>query len=77
MIRLKTCHIFYYLQGYHRDVLERWPPPPASGAIAVVHPPAPVIDETLPNVVTSPVKKIPAKRGRERKSRRHRKVTPG
>ncbi|XP_049358085.1 probable hexosyltransferase MUCI70 [Solanum verrucosum] len=72
----------FVIQGYHRDVLERWPPPPPPGAIAVVHPPPPVIDETMPNVsassfVTSPVKKIPTKRGRERKSRRHRKVIPG
>ncbi|PHT90535.1 hypothetical protein T459_05648 [Capsicum annuum] len=69
-------------KGYHRDVLERWPSPPPPGAIAVVHPPPPVIVAAQPNVstssfVTSPVKKIPTKRGRERRSKRHRKVIPG
>ncbi|KAM3362332.1 hypothetical protein P3S68_017186 [Capsicum galapagoense] len=72
----------FVVQGYHRDVLERWPSPPPPGAIAVVHPPPPVIVAAQPNVstssfVTSPVKKIPTKRGRERRSKRHRKVIPG
>ncbi|PHU26441.1 hypothetical protein BC332_04773 [Capsicum chinense] len=69
-------------RGYHRDVLERWPSPPPPGAIAVVHPPPPVIVAAQPNVstsssVTSPVKKIPTKSGRERRSKRHRKVILG
>ncbi|KAF3644680.1 hypothetical protein FXO38_20060 [Capsicum annuum] len=72
----------FVVQGYHRDVLERWPSPPPPGAIAVVHPPPPVIVAAQPNVstssfVTSPVKKIPTKRGRERRSKRHRKIIPG
>ncbi|CAN4078932.1 unnamed protein product [Withania somnifera] len=71
----------FVVQGYHRDVLERRPPLPPPGAIAIVQPPPPVIVKTQPNVSTSsliirPVKKIPTKRGRERKSRGHRKVIP-
>ncbi|KAL6991071.1 putative hexosyltransferase muci70 [Sarracenia purpurea var. burkii] len=78
----------FVVQGYHRDILEHWaPPPPFPGTIAV-HPPALSIDEaknkTSPeilkqDVVSNPTRKIPTKRGRERKSssKRHRKVTAG
>lgn len=63
----------FVVQGYHRDVLERMSPPP------------PVVtawDEklkTLPENLTprNPAKKNTTKRGRERKSRRHRKVIGG
>ncbi|GMP72438.1 hypothetical protein CsSME_00030480 [Camellia sinensis var. sinensis] len=76
----------FVVQGYHRDVLEHWAPPPPAGAIAV-HPPPPFTDEE-PNktsseiltggiVVRTPIKKTPTKRGRERKSKRHRKVAAG
>ncbi|KAJ8568852.1 hypothetical protein K7X08_032549 [Anisodus acutangulus] len=72
----------FVIQGYHRDILERPTPPHAS---IIVHPPPPVILEarqTSPIVSTSTVisttiKKIPTKRGRERKSKRHRKVIAG
>ncbi|KAK4368371.1 hypothetical protein RND71_012163 [Anisodus tanguticus] len=72
----------FVIQGYHRDILERPTPPRAS---IIVHPPPPVILEarqTSPIVSTSTVisttiKKIPTKRGRERKSKRHRKVIAG
>ncbi|OIT20117.1 PREDICTED: uncharacterized protein LOC109220602 [Nicotiana attenuata] len=72
----------FVIQGYHRDVLERPTPPRAS---VIVHPPPPVILEarqTSPIVSTStviptPLKKITTKRGRERKSKRHRKVIAG
>ncbi|CAN4084068.1 unnamed protein product [Withania somnifera] len=67
----------FVVQGYHRDVFEHLSPPPPPGAIAVFHPPPPVIVKTQANSVTSLFKKIPTKRGRERKSRRHRKVIPG
>ncbi|CDO99536.1 unnamed protein product [Coffea canephora] len=72
----------YVVQGYHRDVLEsRGIHPP----IAVVHPPPPMIDEepkkTVPEFlaenINSSLKKITAKRGRDRKSKRHRKVAVG
>ncbi|CAL5412233.1 unnamed protein product [Camellia sinensis] len=76
----------FVVQGYHRDVLEHWAPPPPPGAIAV-HPSPPFTDEE-PNktsseiltggiVVRTPTKKTPTKRGRERKSKRHRKVAAG
>ncbi|KAI8000852.1 hypothetical protein LOK49_LG09G01915 [Camellia lanceoleosa] len=76
----------FVVQGYHRDVLEHWAPPPPPGAIAV-HPPPPFTDEE-PNktsseilmggiVVRTPIKKSPTKRGKERKSKRHRKVAAG
>lgn len=78
----------FVVQGYHRDVLERWPPPPPPGEIALVHPPPPIIttndDITTSAVVladsiitNSQTKKVPAKHGKERRSRRHRKVISG
>lgn len=72
----------FVVQGYHRDVLEsRGIHPP----IAVVYPPPSVIDEEPKNTVSevlaeninSTLKKIPTKRGRDRKSKRHRKVAAG
>ncbi|XP_004234118.1 probable hexosyltransferase MUCI70 [Solanum lycopersicum] len=72
----------FVIQGYHRDILGRLTPPRAS---ILVHPPPPVILETrhtspfvpTSTVITTPIKKIPTKRGRERKSKRHRKVIAG
>ncbi|KAJ8556205.1 hypothetical protein K7X08_022963 [Anisodus acutangulus] len=72
----------FVVQGYHRDILEHWAPPPPPGATEIVHPPPPVANETLQtsgNVTTSssvtdPLKEIPSKYGRDRKSKRHRKV---
>ncbi|KAH0704777.1 hypothetical protein KY285_019055 [Solanum tuberosum] len=72
----------FVIQGYHRDILGRLTPPRAS---IIVHPPPPVILETrhtspfvpTSTVITTPIKKIPTKRGRERKSKRHRKVIAG
>ncbi|KAL2455315.1 hypothetical protein Fot_45492 [Forsythia ovata] len=74
----------FVVQGYHRDLLENWVPPPPD-AIDLVHPPPPIINEKLnsppgsftDNIVSSPIKKVPTKRGRDRKSRRHRKVNAG
>ncbi|XP_022845949.1 uncharacterized protein LOC111368754 [Olea europaea var. sylvestris] len=74
----------FVVQGYHRDLLENWASPPPD-AIVLVHPPPPFIDEKLnsppgtvtDNIVSSPVKKVPTKRGRDRKSRHHRKVSAG
>ncbi|KAL3522276.1 hypothetical protein ACH5RR_015110 [Cinchona calisaya] len=76
----------FVVQGYHRDILERrgiHPPPP--GATAVANPLPPAIDEqpkkTVHEVsaenISTASKKIPTKRGRERKSKRHRKVAAG
>ncbi|CAK9184175.1 unnamed protein product [Ilex paraguariensis] len=79
--------------GYHRDLLEHWAPPPPlpGGAIAILHPPPPpppFIVETpnktspsipIESIGSTPIKKIPTKRGKDRKSRsrRHRKVAVG
>uniref|UniRef100_A0A7N0RF34 TOD1/MUCI70 glycosyltransferase-like domain-containing protein n=1 Tax=Kalanchoe fedtschenkoi TaxID=63787 RepID=A0A7N0RF34_KALFE len=77
----------FVVQGYHRDVLERMSPP----LHIVVHPPPPppllppppATDATSlksPQVnVQAPVKKLPVRRGRERKpsSRRHPKGIAG
>ncbi|KAK4723671.1 hypothetical protein R3W88_026450 [Solanum pinnatisectum] len=72
----------FVVQGYHRDILEHWSSPPPPGATEIVHPPPPVPDETpqtssnitTSSSVTEPLKKVPSKRGRDRKSKRHRKV---
>uniref|UniRef100_A0A0V0H8C8 Putative ovule protein n=1 Tax=Solanum chacoense TaxID=4108 RepID=A0A0V0H8C8_SOLCH len=71
----------FVVQGYHRDILEHWSSPPPPGATEIVHPPPPVPDETpqtssnitTSSSVTEPLKKVPSKRGRDRK-KRHRKV---
>ncbi|KAI3732048.1 hypothetical protein L1987_63245 [Smallanthus sonchifolius] len=92
-----TIHMFwdcqrrnFVVQGYHRDILEHWPPPPSPplppppGALAAfVPPPSTPIDETpniptletpLEHIVSNPTK-IPSPRRRRRVgSRRHRKV---
>ncbi|KAL0398587.1 UNVERIFIED_CONTAM: hypothetical protein Sradi_2202000 [Sesamum radiatum] len=74
------------LQGYHRDLLEHWSlPVPPDG----VHPPPPVtvMDES-PNKIypglsagsdlsSNPMKKAPTRRGKDRRSKRHRKVITG
>lgn len=57
--------LFCRLQGYHRDILEHWTPPPPAGATEIVHPPPPVADKTLqtsgnvttPSSVTDPLNK--------------------
>ncbi|KAM3343626.1 hypothetical protein P3S68_025715 [Capsicum galapagoense] len=72
----------FVIQGYHRDILENWASPPPPGATKTVHPPPPVANKTLQisgNVTTSSsvansLKKVPSKCGRDRKSKRHRKV---
>lgn len=63
-------------QGYHRDLLEHWAPPPPLDAPAHSHPPPrPSITienmkDTSPEILASfPVKKA----GKDRKSKRHRK----
>ena len=75
--------IYTCLQGYHRDLLEHSAPLPPPGAISIAGPPPPFIGET-PNKTSegnlnTPLRKIPAKRGRERRSnsKRHRKVAAG
>ncbi|KAL3851319.1 hypothetical protein ACJIZ3_013201 [Penstemon smallii] len=70
----------FVVQGYHRDLLEHWSPPLPPEQTADVHPPPPVIitNENLASIVSSSsIKKVPVKRGRDRKSRRHRKVITG
>ncbi|KAA8515250.1 hypothetical protein F0562_018520 [Nyssa sinensis] len=76
----------FVVQGYHRDVLEHWAPPPP--LVNAVHPPPPIIDET-PNKtsteiltgssIRTPIRKIPVKRQKDRRSssKRHRKVAAG
>ncbi|GFZ06216.1 strawberry notch protein [Actinidia rufa] len=73
----------FVVQGYHRDLLEHSAPLPPPGAISIAGPPPPFIGET-PNKTSegnlnTPLRKIPAKRGRERRSnsKRHRKVAAG
>ncbi|KAK9267582.1 hypothetical protein L1049_010010 [Liquidambar formosana] len=85
----------FVVQAYHRDLLEHIAPPVAAAvhpppvAIDVaINPPPALINEvpkkSTPNivperVVSIPIRKTPAKRGRVRKSnsRRHRKVAAG
>ncbi|KAG9448103.1 hypothetical protein H6P81_014231 [Aristolochia fimbriata] len=67
----------FVVQAYHRDLLEH---------LATIHPPPPVLSNQVrkkpsmeivsEKVVTSPTKKLPPKRGREKRSssKRHRKV---
>ncbi|KAL7142684.1 hypothetical protein ABFS83_08G140200 [Erythranthe nasuta] len=72
----------FVVQGYHRDLLEHWsPPPPPTGGVAQVHPPPPIIiTNENPNEPSETIlldnnsmNKAPIKRGKDRKSRRHRK----
>ncbi|KAK4421226.1 hypothetical protein Salat_2073100 [Sesamum alatum] len=60
----------FVIQGYHRDLLEHWSPPPPPVGISNVHPP-PLIS------TSSPIKKAPTKRGKDKRSRRHRKIGSG
>ncbi|KAI3818738.1 hypothetical protein L1987_12555 [Smallanthus sonchifolius] len=87
-----TIHMFwdcqrrnFVVQGYHRDILEHWPPlPPPPGALAAfVPPPSTPIDETpnittletsLEHIVSNPTKIPSPRRQRRVGSRRHRKV---
>ncbi|KAL8460438.1 hypothetical protein ACS0TY_032104 [Phlomoides rotata] len=65
----------FVIQGYHRDLLERWsPPPPPPGG--VYPPPVTIINENTPPDVNR-ISKVPTKRGKERRSKRHRKVIIG
>ncbi|CAA0817917.1 Protein of unknown function (DUF616 [Striga hermonthica] len=81
----------FVIQGYHRDLLEHFSlSPPPSSVSTSVHPPPPVIisndksnkpysgisssDSTV--VGNNRARKIPARRGKERRSRRHRKSLP-
>ncbi|PHT49431.1 hypothetical protein CQW23_09178 [Capsicum baccatum] len=71
----------FVIQGYHRDILEHPTPPRASIVVPPPPPPAAILEAgqaspivSTSTVVTTPFKKIPTKRGRERKSKRHRKV---
>ncbi|KAK6149917.1 hypothetical protein DH2020_017442 [Rehmannia glutinosa] len=75
--------------GYHRDLLEHWSPPPPPGDVSDIHPPPPanIINEnrnkTSPEVSadsivsSNPIRKIPTRRGKDRRSKRHRKVITG
>ncbi|KAM7530667.1 hypothetical protein LguiB_034077 [Lonicera macranthoides] len=73
----------FVVQGYHRDILEHWSPPPSPQGAVALPPPSPPLNviqnETLlhtENVASIiPTKTIPSRRGRERKSgsRGHRK----
>lgn len=75
------------MQGYHRDVLEHWAPPPPPilpGATAIPHPPPPL----TPNITSSdisqgnnvtPTTRVPSRRRTDGRSssKRHRKVAAG
>ncbi|XP_043689711.1 probable hexosyltransferase MUCI70 [Telopea speciosissima] len=68
----------FVVQAYHRDLLEHMSPPPP--VRIVVHPPPALLPEISTDKFTrSTPKKMPTKRGRERRSssRRHRKVATG
>ncbi|XP_047950797.1 probable hexosyltransferase MUCI70 [Salvia hispanica] len=78
----------FVVQGYHRDVLARWSPPPPPVEIAHVYPPPPIITINHNNgtsaagvvadgIASSQTKKVPTRHGRDRRSRRHRKVGTG
>ncbi|XP_047311730.1 probable hexosyltransferase MUCI70 [Impatiens glandulifera] len=73
----------FVIQGYHRDILAQMspPPPPSPPAILVRHSPPPPATSNNRGIIPIttrkiPVKKTPARRGRDRRSgsRRHRKV---
>ncbi|KAL0310643.1 UNVERIFIED_CONTAM: hypothetical protein Sangu_2359000 [Sesamum angustifolium] len=74
----------FVIQGYHRDLLEHWSPPPPPSVISNVHPPPPIVmvDGSLTKTSTNtsasrPTKKVPTKRGKDRRWRRHRKIVIG
>ncbi|KAL6573999.1 putative hexosyltransferase muci70 [Orobanche hederae] len=79
----------FVIQGYHRDLLEHWSPPPPSDGVSNVHPSPPVVT-TIENIIktsqgfsaysivsNNPNRKVPTRRGKDRRSKRHRKVTAG
>ncbi|KAL6562125.1 hypothetical protein OROGR_003132 [Orobanche gracilis] len=79
----------FVIQGYHRDLLEHWSPPPPSDGVSNVHPSPPVVT-TIENIIktsqgfsadsivsNNPDRKVPARRGKDRRSKRHRKVAAG
>ncbi|KAL0328857.1 UNVERIFIED_CONTAM: hypothetical protein Scaly_2318300 [Sesamum calycinum] len=93
-IRLKTNYTInmfldcerrnFVIQGYHRDLLEHWSPPPPPSVISNVHPSPPIVmvdgslTKTSTNTSTSrPTKMVPTKRGKDRRWRRHRKIVIG
>ena len=71
------------MQGYHRDVLEHWAPPPPPGVISISHPPLPAAENkklhgVSRDIVAANATKVPSRRKKDRSgSRRHRKVTAG
>ncbi|KAA8519793.1 hypothetical protein F0562_014117 [Nyssa sinensis] len=78
----------FVVQGYHRDVLEHWAPPPPPLSIGVLHPPPPIVDETsnkkpteilTGSVISTPNRNTPVKSGKRKKSssKPHRKVVAG
>ncbi|WOH11855.1 hypothetical protein DCAR_0831351 [Daucus carota subsp. sativus] len=73
----------FVVQGYHRDVLEHWAPPPPPGVISISHPPLPAAENkklhgVSRDIVAANATKVPSRRGKDRSgSRRHRKVTAG
>ncbi|KAJ7946985.1 Inner membrane protein oxaA [Quillaja saponaria] len=67
----------FVVQKYHRDVLEHLAPPMIAIYPPPPPPPPPVVETSPERFVSAPVRKVPARRGRDRKSRHHRKVVPG
>ncbi|XP_061358648.1 probable hexosyltransferase MUCI70 [Gastrolobium bilobum] len=71
----------FVVQKYHKSVLLLLAPPRAVANIPppAPPPPLPVLETSPENVVISPIRKGPGKRGKDRKSgsRRHRKVVAG
>ncbi|PWA73716.1 hypothetical protein CTI12_AA258650 [Artemisia annua] len=67
------------INGYHRDILEHWAPPPPLGALVNSNPPSlPALIDEIPKTVENVSTKIPTiRRRRDRKSSRHRKVATG
>ncbi|GER36462.1 hypothetical protein STAS_12798 [Striga asiatica] len=70
----------FVIQGYHRDLLEHWslsPPPPVIISNEKSNKPYSRISSSDSTVVSiNRARKIPVRRGKERRSRRHRKSLP-
>lgn len=68
------------MQKYHRDLLERrahLPPLIMPPALVDANAKSNVQETSVDNTFNTSTKKIPSKRPRDRKSRRHRKITAG